>query len=530
MNVLRAASVVSSLTFLSRILGLARDMLTTRFLPSFYTDALFLAWTLPNMLRKLFGEGALSSAFIPAFAKVRRQGDEERLRGFVSAVITTLFLVLLAASGIALVLTWVLPEAWLLPLFQGDRESLAETLRLARILLPYMAIVCVIAQFQGVLNSFEIFAAPALAPIVLNAVWIAAVAGGYFLAPEDAAWRAGFLCFAILTGGMLQLLIFLPSLRRCGMIPRPRLRFDGPEFREVIVHTLPMALALSAVQVNILVDRMVARAYVPGDGGVTHLFIGNRIMQFPLALIGVALTTAVFPLLARLSSEGDRSGVRSTLSEAVRINLFFSIPSMAGLFLLAGPTVALFFQWDEFSAGDTQATARALIGYAAGIPFLSTVMLLTRAFYVLGRWRAPLYVSASLVGLNVALDFILVGPLAEAGVALATSIATALQAGILFILLRRILGRLGGRAIADGSLRAGVLTLLLAAAVYGVQALIGVLEPCAPGGLPDRILRVLLPMAAGMLVYLAPAALVCRREFGFLLDAVRGGRKLEENR
>lgn len=527
MDFLRAAGVVSMLTFFSRVLGLVRDMVTTAFLSAFYTDALFLAWTIPNMFRKLFGEGALSAAFIPAFARVRQRESAQALREFASSVITALFLILVVIVALLLLLSWLLPDAWILPLFQGDARSMEETLLLGRILLPYMIIVCVIAQFQGILNSCGVFSIPALAPMILNFIWIAAAAAAFFFLPDGAnsgdgimSGRALVICCAILGGGFVQAALFLPSLGKRSMIPKPCFRFKDKAFREVMARMIPMALALSAVQVNILVDRMVVRMYVPGDGGVTHLFLGNRLMQFPLGLIGIALTTVVFPLLARLSSEGDRKGVRDNLSTAIRINLFLSIPAMAGLIVLAEPIVSLFFEREAFTAADTMGTSAALVGYSVGIPFLSLVMLLTRAFYVVDRWKTPLYTAASLVLLNVVLDFALVHPLGETGVALATSITTFVQAGLLFLFLRRLLGRLGGFAILSGAIRSAALTILLCLSVLWLLDILGADD--GKKGLLFQIVCVALPMGAGLLVYLVPARLVCPSEFRCIADAFRG--------
>lgn len=518
MEFLKSAKVVSALTFASRIFGLVRDIGTTAILSTRHTDALFLAWTIPNLFRKLFGEGALSSAFIPAFVRVQGNGTADRLKAFTSNVITTLTMVLSALMALFLVLSFLVPESWLLPLFQGSAEKMSDTLALARILIPYMLVSCVIAQFQGILNSLKEFTVPALAPILLNVVWIAATALAAVFA-DDSGARVFIISWGILFAGAMQVALFVPSLARHGLVPRFHVDWKDKDFRGVIAMTAPMVVALSANQLNVLVDRLVVQAYVPGDGGVTHLYVGIRLMQFPLALIGIALVTAVFPLLARLSSAGDREGMKRNLNGAIRINLFLSIPAMAGLAVLAEPIIRLLFERGNFDASDTAETCRALIGYTAGLPFLSTVMLLTRAFYSMGRWKAPLYSGAILVVLNVALDFILVVPLAEAGVALATSFTVAVQALVLFIILRRGVGKLGGTTLVSGALRSCVLSVFLGAVVFAADQILGGMD--VADGFLWRVARVGLPILAGMVVYFLPARILCPFEFNSIVDAFR---------
>jgi len=520
MDFLRSATLVSFLTFLSRILGLIRDMATTAVLNPRYCDALFLAWTVPNLFRKLFGEGALSSAFIPAFVRVEGRGNRVQLKAFVGSVITALFLVLVSVMVLLLVLSIVLPPSWMLWLFQGDEAKMKETMAYGRILIPYMIISCIIAQFQGILNASQRFLVPALAPILLNFIWIVSVVTAAYLAADDPEQRGFVISWGIIIAGTMQVLLFLPSLARRGLLPQPRLDWKDKDFRNVMAMTAPMVLALSANQLNILVDRFVVRALVAGDGGVTHLYLGNRLMQFPFALIGIALVTAVFPLLAKLSSEGDREGMKQNLSDAVRINLFLSIPAAIGLILLARPIIALFFERGNFTAADTTATSHALIGYTVGLPCLSTVMLLTRAFYSMGRWKAPLYSGAALVALNIVLDFVLVGPLDEAGVALATSITISLQVFVLIFILRRVVGSMGELAILGGALRATLSSVLLGAAVVGTSSLLdGSFH--LEDDLSGRLLRVALPILAGLIVYFLPAMLLCPFEFKSLVDAFR---------
>ncbi len=519
MEFLRSAKILSILTLASRVLGLFRDMITTYVLPAASADSLYLAWTIPNLFRKLFGEGALSSAFIPAFSRVLPRAGGGAASLLARRVFTFIALCLSALVVFLIGLSYLAPEAWLLPFFSGDRGKMAQTLDLMRILLPYLVIICVIAQCQGVLNVMKEFFIPALSPIILNVAWIVgALLAGYGMITGEVE-RTLFIAMGIMAGGVLQFLLFGFALKKRGFSLRPSFHIKNPVFREVMATTLPMALGVSAVQVNILIDRGVVYTMVPGDGGVTHLFLGNRLMQFPFALIGLALTTAVFPLLARLSAKGDRKGMKKNLGGALRINFFLSIPAAVGLSLLAHPTISLFFQRGAFTPADTDATAAALLGYVVGIPFLSSVMLLTRAFYAMSHWRRPLLISGFIVAVNIVLDLLLVGPFAEAGVALATSICAVLQSAILFAALRNRIGPMGGMTIFKAILRTFVLTAVLAGAVAGVGWILG------PAGEGDSLLgrggRVFLPLAVGMACYLIPARWICRFEFDSLMEAFK---------
>jgi putative peptidoglycan lipid II flippase len=522
MEFLRSAKILSVLTLLSRILGLIRDMIIAAVLYP-VSDALYLAWTLPNLFRKLFGEGALSSAFIPIFIRVLNRSGAGSAFLLARRVITCISLCLLCLVAFLVALTYILPTEWLLPLFGNSLEKMERTLPLARILLPYLLIVCVIAQCQGVLNSLQRFFVPALSPIILNITWIiAALLAGYAVM-GDHSKKALLIAAGIMVGGIFQLILFGGALKRERFPLKPSFTFKDADFKEVIVTMVPMALGVSAVQINVLVDRGVVSSMVPTDGGVTHLFLGHRLMQFPFALIGVALTTAAFPLFAKLFTAGDRKGFKENLAGALRINFFLSIPAAAGLALLARPVISLFFQRGDFTGEGTEATAAALLGYAVGIPFLSALLLLTRAFYAMGRWKQPLVVSACMVAVNILLDLVLVGPFAEAGVAAATSIAAVLQSAVLFILLRNRIGPLGGRTLFRGMLSTVLLTAGLCAVVAWSLWWIGP-EQDAENPVVKGV-RVFLPLILGMAVYLLPARWICRFELDKLWEALKRRRE-----
>jgi putative peptidoglycan lipid II flippase len=519
MEFLRSAKILSFLTLMSRVLGLIRDMITTAVLSAGLCDALILAWTLPNVFRNLFGEGALSSAFIPVFNRVLKKESLEQAFLLARRVITSIGLFLIGLVVLLIGLSFLIPEAWLLTSFGDNREKLAETLRLGRILLPYLAVVCVIAQCQALLNSLKEFFLPALSPIVLNATWIVAAALAGFVIADESMDRALFIAVGIMCGALFQALLFAAALRRKQFPMKPALSFKDQHFKRVLATTGPMILGVSAVQLNVLVDRWMASAFIPGDGGVTHLYVGNRLMQFPFALIGVALSTALFPLLARLAADGDSDGMKENLRAALRISFFLSIPAAVGLWLLGDPILTLFFQRMEFTADRIEGALAALRGYALGVPFLISAMLATRLFYAMEKWMQPVLLSIALVGVNLVLDLLLVGPYAEGGVAAATSIVAFIQAAVLLLLLRRSIGRLGGSIMLRSIVKTLGMTLCLAAAVLGSAWLLGPADP--DESLVMRTLRVFVPLLAGLAVFLIPARWICRFEWTHLMDALR---------
>lgn len=509
---LRSARLVSALTLVSRVLGLFRDAATAHLLGAgMVNDALTYAWTVPNAFRRLFGEGALSSAFVPVFTRVLHERGREAARAVANQVISAVGLGLLTLALALVVAAGLIPDDWLSALVgTGELEKARLTVAYTQLLLPYLAVICVIAQFMAVLNSLEEFAVPSFSPVILNLVWLVGIAvaagwgSGDELPGEDLRARQGFVIVAaILVASLVQFAWHLPCMGRLGVGFRPVRPVLGPELRDVLGAMGPMLLGMGAAQLNVLADRTIALAALP-DGGTTHLYYAMRVMQFPLGLVTMALVTTVYPALARLVSREDHQGVAATASLALRTNLLIAVPAGAGLALLAGPIVTLLFEGGEFGAEATRPTALALTGYALGVPFAGTVMLLTRASYAAGDLALPVRVGLGMVVVNVALDLALVGPLGELGLALATTLSAAASAGLLWFGVRR---RLGGGALpglAGGSLPILVVVALMA---LGVVAVDMVLADLVPPGRPGAALRV----PAGLVVGLSLFALGARR-------------------
>ncbi|HTE05845.1 MAG TPA: murein biosynthesis integral membrane protein MurJ [Planctomycetota bacterium] len=526
---LHSAWTVSALTSLSRVLGLVRDTATTWLLGAGpVSDALTWAWSIPNMFRRLFGEGALSSAFMPIYTRVLEKEGVARARQVSNQVISTLAIFLtLVAAALALVMLLVSPQ--MLADWTGKDVAKAELmLRYTALLTPYLAFICIIAQFMGVMNVMGEFAVPALASVILNLMWVAGVIAAAWLlgttassptALEALNARQGYvIAIAILISGVLQFLWHLPGLRRLGIGFAFTLPRRSAELTAVLIATGPMLIGMGAVQINILIDRAVAETFL-SDGAVTHLYYGQRLMQFPQGVVSAALVSAVFPALARMSARGDRKSVVSTTSLAIRVNSLLTLPAAVGFMVLAAPIVSLLFEHGHFDASASALTGRALIGFSLGIPFAGLNMLLTRAFYASGDVKAPMRIALCAVAVNIALDFLLVHPLGELGLALATSVATAVNSWMLLAAFRARMNLPREERLLSGLAPALGLTALMGVVVWGVD--FGVARAAAAAGWPAGGMLMLgarcgAGMGAGLAVYLGLAGRLCPREWNEL--------------
>jgi len=504
-SILEAAGTVGLWTLASRVSGLLRDVLSTkRFGAGEAWDAFVVAWTVPNTFRRLFTEGALATAFIPTLAEVReREGKEEAAR-LVNAVFSALLLGLTAVACLGAAGLFLFPEASLRGV--ANVEKLDLIVRLLEVMLPYLVLVFLTAFLGAVLNTLHHFTAPSAAPLLLNLFWIVAL---LFLVPAlgpDPSRQVFGIAAAVVVGGVAQVAICIPPLRRHGVRIRPTLKLHHPAFGRMFRLLLTVVIGLAPTQVNLLTDRFIAEALVPGDGANSYLYYGTRIVEFPLALVGIALATAVFPTFSLLAVRGERTRLREIFGGASAIACFVSIPAAVGLILLAFPIVRFLFEHGEFGRTDTLATARVIRAYTLGIPAVSAVQIATRLFFAQGDLRTPVRIAAATVAANLALDLALVGPFGESGVALATSIAAFLNLTMLGLALRAK----SGPAERPARLVPRVCRVAaLAGAMGGVCYMMYRLLDPGDGG-DGSLLRsgvaALLPVAAGIAFYFAGAA------------------------
>jgi len=450
-----ATALIGSLTMGSRVLGFIRDVLFARFFFGAGLDAWALAFTVPNLFRRLFGEGALSSAFLPVFVKKLESGDTEGAGRFAGKVIGALAVVLAGIVGAGVV-------GCLVASFVVPGERAATILRLTSAMLPYAVLICLAAVFSAVLNAVRHFAVPAAAPMALNVVLIGAM---LLFARSEGTGSLWVLVVAVLVGGMLQLGMQIAATRAKGLRITPSLDRDDDDIKLVVSRMMPAAMGLGVFQLNVLFDRIIAEAMVPGQGAVSALYLGNRIIQLPLALFAIAAATAAMPELSTCAARGDDEGMKKLVSDSVRSVLFWALPASAGLALLGEPVARFLFEYlggGRF-AGSPDAAARVgmvIAFYAGGLGAFAVTPILTRAFYARGDTKTPARVAVICVVVNLVLNLVLVsvfhrpppagsaavsiavsdwrfGTYGEAGLALASSVSFLLQAGTLAVLLWR---------------------------------------------------------------------------------------------
>lgn len=425
---IRSMAVVSGATLASRLSGLGRDVLLYATLgANLHTSAFLLAFTLPNLLRRLLGEGALSSALVPVFSSVF-QKDRRTAFGLLNAVGFRLFLTLSAF----IVLVWIVVFLTLRFADPGLRWTLV--LEYTGWLFPYLLPVCLAALFAGVLGVLNHFAVPNLTPMVLNFCIIGGLLVGPVFGISDWAVQLRILALSVLVGGFLQLLLPLMVTRRFGW--HPQLREHDPAARgEVWSLFLPGIAGAAILQVNLLVSR--GLAYTLEDDAVSLLFLASRMIELPLGLFAVAIATVIFPVLSRDFAANRPEAFQRNLDEGFRLTLAITLPAACGLLILAHPILSLLFQWGAFSAANVNATAPILMVYAAGIPFYSLAGLLTRVWHSRKQMKFPVRVAGIVLVINVGLSLLLMGPLDVTGLALANVLASIAQVWILVWGLRR---------------------------------------------------------------------------------------------
>ncbi len=455
--VLGAAAVVGGATLASRILGFLRDVVVAQgFGAGPVTDAFFVAFRLPNLLRRLVGEGAVSAAYIPVFTEYRTTRPRPELAAMFAAVAGTtvavlLLLTLLGVAGAPLLVRIMAPG------FFGDPATGALTVRLTRTMFPYLFFVGLAALAMGMLQAHRHFLLPALAPTVLNLAIIGAALG---LAPLLAEPVFG-LAAGVLAGGAGQLAVQLPALARRGLLVAPTLDFHHPAVPRIARRMAPVVVGQSATQLNILVDTIVASFLV--GGSVSYLYYADRLVEFPLGVFGIAIATAVLPTLSEQAARGGAEALRATLSFALRLAAFISLPAAVGLFFLREPLVRVLYERGAFGPAETAATAWALGFYAFGLVGFASTKIGAQAFYALGDTRTPVKVAIGAMALNSVLAVTLAFPLRHGGLALATTCSGTANALALVWLLRR---RLPARPIPGA--REGWLRIIGAAAALAM--------------------------------------------------------------
>jgi putative peptidoglycan lipid II flippase len=508
----KAAGVVGAATLLSRILGFVRDVVVAWFFGAgLAADAFFVAFRIPNLLRRLFAEGSLTISFIPVFTEYDyKHGREEAFMLARSA--WWLLTIILAAVAVLGILLSPLIVRVIAPGFFSSPGKFDLTVLLTRVMFPYILFIGLVALSMGILNALGHFAAPALAPVLLNVAMIGSV---LLISPHLAKPSMG-LAIGVLIGGCLQLALQIPFLVRRGF----HLLVRGPLYhagiKRIALLMTPAVFGAAVYQINIFVGTILA-SLLP-EGSVSYLYYADRLVQFPLGVFAIALATAVLPSLSKYAAVGDMEGLRSSFSYALRLVFFITIPAMTGLIILREPIVRLLFQRGAFDPSTTRLTAEALLYYAVGLWAFSGVRIVVSAFYALQDTKTPVKIAVVSLIVNIFLSILLMGPMRHAGLALATSLASAVNLILLIVALRKRLGRIEGHNI----LRSVVKSMVCAAVMGFVIGLVGLWAAPQCGKSPWYLLLwVLGSVGVGSILYGGLAFLFRSQELGAVVDIVR---------
>jgi len=538
-RIVRAAGLVGLLTLLSRIVGLVRDAVVGYYFGTgMAADAFFVAFRLPNLLRRFVAEGAMSVAFIPVFTDYLTNRSRREAVEAASALATVMAagLALLVAVGVVWAPTWT---ALFAPGFVETPALFDLTVTLTRIVFPYIFLISLVALASGLLNALRHFAAPALSPVFLN---LSIIAAAVFVAPHLAVPVYG-VAFGVIIGGFCQLAVQVPPLLRHGVRLVPLWQPHHEAVRRALGLMAPMLFGAAVYQINLLVGTVLASTLPAGS--VSYLWYAGRVFEFPLGIFTVALGTAALPSFAAQAARGARAELRHSLAFSIRLTNCIVLPAMVGIMTLAMPITTVLFQRGAFSYGEAVMTAQALRAFAAGLWSVSMVRLLVPAFYALGDTRAPVIAAACAFAGNVVFSALLMGPvptagtwlgdaiaglartlwvfdLRHAGLALATSLSATVNMAVLALLLRRHFGPLALRELAPSFVRSLLASLLMVPPAHFIATRV---DWSRGGALLAHAAVLLLAILAGVAVFAAAAWLLGGDEVQALLQVVREGRR-----
>ena len=499
MNLARSIATVGVFTMLSRILGFVRDILIAAILGAgLAADAFFVAFKFPNLFRRLFAEGAFNLAFVPLYAGLLEEEGREAAKEFADQALAVLLWALLV---FVVVLEIAMPWAMMAfaPGFLANPHKFQLAVELARITFPYLLFISLVSLMAGVLNSLGRFAAAAATPILLNVCLIGFVLG---LSPiTETPGHA--LAWGVFTAGIVQFIWLYAHCGRYGVwlrLPRPRLTQN---VRLLIKRALPVAVGAGIYQINLLIDTIIA-SLLP-DGSISYLFFADRVNPLPLGAVGVAVGTALLPLMSRQIRAGDEGAALHSQNRALEFSFLLTLPAAAALVVIAGPVISALFERGAFGAAETAATAAALGVYATGLPAYVLVKTLAPGYFARGDTATPVKIAVAAMVVNLVLNLVLMGPFQHVGIAMATTVSAWINAGLLALVLRR-----RGQLEPDRRLRRRLPRAVLAAA--GMATLLaaaqGGLEGALAGGLASRVATLAGLVAGGLAVFAVLAVLL----------------------
>lgn len=488
----------------SRVFGLVREQVFAAFFgASMEYDAFLMAFRIPNLLRDLFAEGALSAAFVTTFSRQMAQKGEPAAWRLASLVLNALILILLPLTILGIVFSRQIVD-FIAPGFQAIAGKAELTAEMTSIMFPFILLVALATVAMGILNTKDRFGIPASASTFFN---LGSVVGGlafaYAMDPHFGQRAIVGMAMGTLIGGMLQFLVQIPSMRQVGYRYRPVVNFADPGVVQIMRLMGPAIVGTAAVQINVLVNSSFA-SYL-GNGPVSWLGYAFRFMQFPIGLFGVAIGTATLPSISRAAARGDLAEFRETLASSLGMVFLFCIPSAFGLAVLGEPIVSLIYQRGHFTAMDTHQTAAALAFYAVGLTGYAAIKVLAPAFYALNDARTPMIVSAVSIVINYVLNLLLVERFGHRGLAMVTSGVALVNFLALFVLIRAKIGRIEGRRLWQSLWKILLASAAMAAVSWIVYAQISQQMGRALGG---QLANALIPIAAGAALFFLLARLL----------------------
>jgi len=510
----KAAGIVGAATLLSRVLGLVRDVVVAWFFGAgLAADAFFVAFRIPNLLRRLFAEGSLTISFIPIFAEYLYTRGREAAFTLARSTWWLLTIILAAVTVVGILLAPVIVKV-IAPGFFSSPGKFDLTVLLTRIMFPYIFFIGLVALAMGILNTLGHFSAPALAPVLLNLAMISSV---LLLSPSLSTPAVG-LAIGVIIGGGLQLALQIPFMIRKGFRLFIRSPLYHAAIKRIALLMTPAVFGAAVYQVNIVVGTLLA-TLLP-EGSVSYLYYADRLVQFPLGVFAIALATAVLPSLSKQAAINDMDGLKSSFSYALRLVFFITIPAMTGLIILREPIVQILFQRGAFDPATTRLTAEALLYYALGLWAFSGVRIVVSAFCALQDTQTPAKIAVVSLLANIVLSILLMGPMRHGGLALATSLASGVNLTLLILALRGRIGRIGARGI----LRSGLKSTVCAAVMGGIISLAGLwVGPTCSRSTWCLVAWVLGSIGGGTILYSGSAYLFKCPELNAIVDVAKRG-------
>ena len=508
----KAAGIIGVFTLISRILGFIRDMVIAWFFGAgLLSDAFFVAFRLPNLFRRLFGEGSLTVAFIPVFSEhITTFGKEAAFQMARSAVrMLSVVLVIITIIGIIAapgIVTLIAPG------FTGAQFSM--TVILTRIMFPYIFFICLVALSMGILNVLGHFAAPALAPVLLNLSIIAAV---LFISPRLSDPSIG-LAIGVIIGGILQLLLQMPFLIQKGFYFWQKADFYHPGLKKIGRLMIPSVFGAAVYQINILIGTLLASFL--DEGSISYLYYADRLVQFPLGIFAISMSVAILPSLSRQAASRDMRALTDTFSYAMKLIFFITIPAMTGLIVLRHPIVALLFERGAFDSISSGHTADALLYFSVGLWAFSGVRIVVSTFYALQDTKTPVKIAAISVSANIVLCLILMGPLAHAGLALAASLSSMLNFALLILALRKRLDALEWKKIIESVTKSMICSFVMGISLW---AFVCFNETVNPASGFNRLWVVSVGIFIGIFIYGLTAYILKCRELRDIMKLLQKG-------